>query len=149
MRGHGKSRWTFTAHFIIDSYQVCPTWFSLFLCLLCLSFPCLQYILNVFLVDLSQGLRWGWAGGPWILLMTLLKDGADICFFSSPLEPVKSQPPFRDYWEWPCRGISLFPQHSWVDPIRSQGFVYIYFSSIKCSLTWSPSTESKISLLQT
>lgn len=69
-------------------------------------------------------------------------------FFSSPLEPVKSQPPFRDYWEWPCRDISPLPQHLGADLIRSQGFVYIYFSSVKCSLTWSPSTESTPSLLQ-
>lgn len=36
--------------------------------------------------------RWGW-----------------YLFFSSPLETVQSQPPFRDYWEWPLKGHQPTP----------------------------------------
>lgn len=38
--------------------------------------------------------------------------------------------------------------HSWVDPVRSQGLVYVYFSSFKFSWTWSFPTEAKTFLLQ-
>lgn len=135
---------------IVEDYENGQTWFQFiypywFLQIPFLSPICFEIIFRIFSPQSSQGLRWGWAVLPQVLILALLEDRSDI-YFLSVIRDLSWSP-------WPCRenqepfpnDLGQLSHHSQVYFVRSQNMCMT--NSLKYTLARSPSSKSKVFLL--